>query len=465
MLRSTRLINTAFDKRLITLHFQEITLRHNSKAFGWNAIFGDFWSLKTMRALLLFVFSASCLLSWGQKTLVMGDNTYEPSIRSVQCYPNQPTEGNSLLPAVARMDSQNLLLEFDDLREQKNNYYARLMHCNFDWTKSTLMDLDFMHDYNEFPINDYGYSVNTHVPYVHYRYPIPAVKIPGNYLLMVYRDGNKQDLILTKRIVIFNGRVSFAPDDQISGLGNIRSTNQALNFVVNYSNVEILNPMGSVHVVIRQNQRWDNAKFDVKPSFIREDASQLEYRFFDMDKTFSGGNEFRFVDFRSLNSPGQNTLKIDKSHKPYDLFVALDGPRGSQAYSQYPDMNGSFAPANLDYNDEPWISANYVQVNFGLKSPKLKDDVYVIGAFNGWNKNAENKMDYDATQGLYSRRMLLKQGFYNYQYWVDSPDDPNQVEGNHFETENMYEVLVYYRPFQPNADLLIGYFVIPVNPR
>ena len=43
--------------------------------------------------------------------------------------------------------------------------------------------------------------------------------------------------------------------------------------------------------------------------------------------------------------------------------------------------------------------------------------------------------------------------------------DPNQIEGNHFETENMYEVLVYYRPFQPNADLLIGYFVIPVNQR
>jgi len=61
--------------------------------------------------------------------------------------------------------------------------------------------------------------------------------------------------------------------------------------------------------------------------------------------------------------------------------------------------------------------------------------------------------------------MLLKQGFYNYEYWGDSPDDPNQIEGDHFQTENMYEVLVYYRPFQPMADLLVGYFVIPVNAR
>ncbi len=418
-----------------------------------------------MRAILLILFSSLCLHSRAQKTLVMGDKTYEPQIRSVQCYPNQPTEGNASLPAVARMDNQNLLLEFDDLRDQRNNYYARLMHCNFDWTKSGLMDLDFMREYNEFPINDYQFSGNTHIPYVHYRYQVPPVKLPGNYLIMVYRDGNRQDLILTRRILIFDGRVSLVPDDQIAGLGNIRSTNQALNFVVNYPEMEVLNPMASVHVVIRQNQRWDNAKYDVKPSFIREDVSQLEYRFFDMDKTFSGGNEFRFVDFRSLNSPGQNTGRLDKSIKPYELFVALDGPRGGQPYSQYPDMNGSFAPANLDYNDDPAITCNYVQVNFGLKSPKLKNDVYVIGAFNGWDKNAENKMDYDADRGLYSRRMLLKQGFYNYEYWVAAPDDPNQIEGDHFETENVYEVLVYYKPFQPNADLLVGYFVIPVNPR
>jgi len=93
-------------------------------------------------------------------------------------------------------------------------------------------------------------------------------------------------------------------------------------------------------------------------------------------------------------------------------------------------------------------------------------DVYVIGAFNGWDKGVENKMDFDATQNVYTRRLLLKQGFYNYQYWVDAPNaDANQIEGNYFQTENLYEVLVYYKPFQPNADLLIGYFVLPVNPR
>ena len=76
----------------------------------------------------------------------------------------------------------------------------------------------------------------------------------------------------------------------------------------------------------------------------------------------------------------------------------------------------------------------------------------------------DNKMQFE--NGLYTKRLLLKQGFYNYTYWTTPPEpDGNQVEGNYFQTENLYEVLVYYRAFQPNADLLIGYFVIPVNPR
>ncbi|MBY0436345.1 MAG: DUF5103 domain-containing protein [Cyclobacteriaceae bacterium] len=403
-------------------------------------------------------------LAYSQKNLVLQDKTYEPQIKTVRLYPNQPTEGNTILPAVTRVDVQNLMLEFDDLQEERNNYYARVIHCNFDWSKSTLMDLDYMRDYNEFPINDYSFSINTHVPYVHYRFAIPTVKLPGNYVLIVYRDGNKQDLVLSWRFAVNDSRIALTQDSDLSGLGNIRSTNQALNFVLSYRGIEVINPAGSIHVVVRQNQRWDNAKYDVQPSFLREDVSELEYRFFDMDKTFSGGNEFRFVDFRSLNYPGQNTYKLDRSHKPFDLVVALDAPRGSQAYSQYPDMNGNFTIDNQDIRSEPWISSNYVYVNFGLQSPPIKGDVYVVGAFNGWQRTSENKLAYD--QGIYAQRILLKQGFYNYQYWVDAKGaDANQVEGNYFQTENLYEVFVYYRPFQPNADLLLGYFVIPVNPR
>ncbi len=398
-----------------------------------------------------------------QKTLKMEDEEYEPQIRTVLCYSLSP--GPGIPAAVAKLDVQDIVLEFDDLQDDRNNYYARLIHCNYDWTKSQLRDLDILKDYNEFPINDYAFSMNTYTPYVHYRFAVPPVKLPGNYLLVVYRNGDKSDIVLSRRLLIYQNVMMLAEEDNMVGLGNLKSTNQALNFMVSYSRMEVLNPATSVHLVIRQNLRWDNGRFNVQPSFIREDIKQLEYRFFDMNNTFSAGNEFRFVDFRSLNSPGINTQRIDRTVTPPELYVAQDAPRTGLAYTQFPDKNGAYVIENLDSRQEPWITCNYLNVNFTLRSPKLNEDVYLIGNFNSWKQNEENRMTWN--NGFYSAKVFLKQGFYDYQYWVSptSTMNGNYLEGNYFQTENMYEVLVYYRPFQPNADMLVGYFMIPVNPR
>lgn len=401
-----------------------------------------------------------------KKELVFENRTYEPEIKSVQLYSEKREVRSQLLPAVTQLNQNDLVLEFDDLRNDVNSYYARIIHCQYNWTASSLRDLDFMIDYNEFNVNDYAFSSNTQIPYVHYRFNLPRVKLPGNYLLVVYRNGNKSDIILSHRFMVFESRTSLAQGNQTSGALTLRSSNQQLNFTVDYKGLEILNPFESVHVVIRQNQRWDNAKFDVKPSFLREDVHQIEYRLFDNDKFFTAGNEFRFVDFRSINFPGQNTDRIDKSTIPNHLWVQPDASRVNQVYSQYPDINGQFYIENRDNgNDE--TASNYIDVTFTLETQELeKAKVFVVGAFNQWLKNQESQMTFDPALGAYQNTQLLKQGWYNYQYLVaNSTLSPYHFEGSHYETENFYEVFVYYRPFQPNADLLIGYFPIFINPR
>lgn len=133
-------------------------------------------------------------------------------------------------------------------------------------------------------------------------------------------------------------------------------------------------------------------------------------------------------------------------------------------YAQYPDLNGNYVIENLDYR-EASISGDYVFVTFTLAtSQTVNGDVHLIGALNNWDHSAESKMSYQ--KGTYEKTLFLKQGWYDYQYWVDG-DKQNgfQLEGSHFETENLYEVLIYYRPFRPNADLLVGYYQLPVNAR
>ncbi|MBK5279020.1 MAG: DUF5103 domain-containing protein [Bacteroidia bacterium] len=397
-----------------------------------------------MRYPLLIILTLLCLHLEAQKKLQFIDMVYEPQIKTVQLLPD-------------------LSIEFDDLQDNRNDYYARLIHCNYDWTKSSLQDLDFLSEYNEFNLNEYSFSNNNYPVFVHYRFVIPTVNIPGNYLLVLYRDGDKNDLILTKRFFVVDNKVTLSKDNSIAGMGTLKTSNQQLNFILNYQRANIINPMESVHVVIRQNQRWDNARMDVKPSFVRESSKQLEYRFFDQDQHFTAGNEFRFVDFRSLNSPGENTGKIDRTVKPNRLTIQLDKSRGGQAYARYADANGRYEIENFDFGDAV-TSANYVETIFSLLSNKIEGDVYVMGAFNNWIREDENRMAYNPGKGIYEAKILLKQGFYNYQYAVESKSLPSDYfEGSHFETENVYEVLVYYRPFQPNADLLLGYFVLPVN--
>jgi hypothetical protein len=388
------------------------------------------------------------------------DYAYDSQIKTIRLFPAAEDPEVKLLPSVTSLNGGQLLLEFDDLQGDRVNYYAKIISCNYDWTKSTLHDLDFLENYNEFNIDDYEYSSNTLVPYVHYRFLIPPVKIPGNYVVVVYRDGDLEQLALSKRFMVSSDVVTVIREANY-GMSAFKANNQQINFTMNYNGVDIPNPLETVNVVIRQNQRWDNAQWNIKPSFVREASKTLEYRFFNTDKSFRGGNEFRFVDFTSINYPGQNTDKLERTKAGIKLSLVLDAPRDGQRYAQYRDLNGGFVIQNRDAGGGESTS-NYLNVIFSLQSAqRYNSDVFVIGAFNNWRLEPNNKMKYE--DGIYQSEIQLKQGFYNYAYITSNPAE--SIEGSYFETENFYEIFVYNKSIYPSADMLIGYYSFVVNPR
>lgn len=399
------------------------------------------------------------------KILELTDKTYEPEIKTVRLYNLQGFELRpELNPAVTQLGTWSLVLEFDDLRNQRENYYLRIIHCNHNWTKSTLMDLDYMPEYNEYPVNEFEFSLDTQIPYVHYSIRLPAVKLPGNYVAVVYRGSDRNDVLLSRRFMVFDPQFTFLREGSLIGPGTVAERNQQINFKVNYKNVKVINPLETVNVTVRQNQRWDNLTEQIKPSFLREHQTELEYRFFSDDRFFISGNEFRFFDLRSLIYPGRNVNSIDRNSKPPKAFLAIDHSRYSDKYSLYPDYNGNYILDNLDYQGRN--TSNYIDVYFTLQSEPVDGEVYVIGAFSDWRLDASTKMHYDTTQKAYRSNVLLRQGWYDYQYLVKSKSlPPYYFEGSHYETENLYEIFVYYRSFQPQADLLLGYFLLGENRR
>ena len=393
------------------------------------------------------------------------DETFNPNVQTVRLM----TPDGPLVTSTFPIDQiEPVLLSFEMLELDENatygDYSVKIVHCNSDWRKSKLYDMDFLPQrYNEFRITDEQLSFNTKIPFGHYQWLLPRVTQPGNYVIQVYQGSNENDVLFTKRFMVYGRLVSVGAEVVPSSDVARRNTSQQLEFVVNYGNIDIPNPQQDVYVVVRQNRQWFNAIEGLKPTFVRAADRQLEYRPFDLTNNFYAASEFRFFDLRTTNALGQNVGKILREKVPTEAILLPDQNRSGQAFSQYNDLNGAFVVGNLEQQGGE-LSADYILTHFFLEADNpANGEVYVIGAFNGNVLNEKNKLAYDASLGGYRAAILLKQAFYNYLYYVDGPDNPYAYDGNHFQTENQYEIFVYTRPIGVRADLLIGYTTVWAN--
>ncbi|AYA35875.1 DUF5103 domain-containing protein [Hymenobacter oligotrophus] len=395
------------------------------------------------------------------------DATYDPDVQSVQCYAStgQPTEVFNP-PVVPLASSGSMVLEFDILGNQSRRLTARLVHCNADWSPSVLTDLQFLNEINEFNLTQYRTSVGTQVPYFHYRLAIPPVKLSGNFLLVV-QDGTTRQPLLSRRLLVFENLVEVAAQLGLAPGGSARYTMQQIDFAIRYGNYPLVNPAVETKVVMRQNFRWDNAKYNLRPTFVRDAEQQLDYQYFNFENAFPAFNEFRFADLRSLRTAGVGVAQLNTQSSPREVLLLPEETRTERAYTQYEDADGQRVFESREYGNGA-TNADYVWTTFQLRAPSVAPGpVYVFGALTDWKLKDDFKLTYNAAQQLYTGRALLKQGYYNYYYVVGQPNgaapDAGHFEGSYQLTQNQYDILVYYRPPGTRTDLLIGYRPLTVN--
>ncbi len=410
---------------------------------------------------ILFSFSISPQQSG--KKLQYKDLSYEEEIRTVLLYPSRGVANDVFSSPVGQVGRNNLILEFDDLVESHEQYRVKIINCNSEWRPTSLKTLDYLYDFNEFNITNYEYSTDTKIGYIHYTFKLPPIKLPGNYVLVAYRGTNEKDIILSKRFMIVSQKVDIEITSSTTGLTSINRQNQQIDFKITYEDFELINPIERIKVVLRQNQQWFNAITNLKPSFFRE--GELEYRFFNFENNFGGGNEYRLFDIRSLRYPGQNVQRVDLLKRPSEVQVMLEAPRIYQAYAQYEDINGDFFIQNQDTGGSSESDYLYTTFSLALKEP-IGGDIHVIGKMNNNSLDESTKMTYSKKSKKYTNTQLLKQGFYNYKYVVKGDTlKTNYLEGDHFETENEYELFIYYDPPELRGELLIGYRQLTLNAR
>ena len=400
------------------------------------------------------------------KQLRFEDAIYEDSIRTVLFYPETGLQEQAIFaPVLELKQARPLVIEFDELGDNFKRYNIKVLHCNADWTRSNLNELEYMDDFNEQPINEYQFSFNTKVKYVHYRAHLPRVKVSGNYLLKVYRNGVEADLVLTRRFIVYENQVSIVLNPGFSNSPAERLQNQQIDFTVSYKNFNIVNPQEDVKVCIRQNYRWDNAITQLRPFTINEFDRVLEYTAFNNENNFKGLNEYRYFEMQSVRFLGFNMRLLDASGDIVQSYLSTDRPRNRQAYLRVKDFNGAFLINNFETGNGS-TDADYLQVHFALESPLLPEDVYVVGKFNEWKPDARHRLLYNQEKNLYEGSFLLKQGIYNYAYAVATQGgklDEARIENSHQATENIYEVILYHRPIGVRYDMVIGYRLVQIN--
>ena len=126
------------------------------------------------------------------------------------------------------------------------------------------------------------------------------------------------------------------------------------------------------------------------------------------------------------------------------------------------DVNFKFTPHFLeDHNDDSEYESEYIMVDFYLKYDYHEEnEIYVFGAISNWDYKEKYKLKYNEKLKLYNTKLLLKQGYYNYQYKINNE---NEIEGNYFETKNEYTIYVYYKPIWARYEKIIGINKITSN--
>jgi len=385
-----------------------------------------------------------------------------PEIRTPRLF----QQNNQQSMALITLNSSDLLeLHFDDMSGVPKNYYYTYVLCNADWTPADVSPFDYIRGFPQNRLSQYRASTVTDSRYVHYQALLPDRNCmpskSGNYLLKVYLDADTSKLAFTKRMLVVDNRASVGAQVQQPFDNEILRTHQKIQVAVNTQQLNILSPQ-QTKLVILQNNRWDDAIRDIQPTFIR--GKMMEYNA-EQNCIFPAGKEYRWADLQSFRFLSDRMDRVDKAREPVDVYLKPDLERNNLRYLFFRDRNG-WDEINTTESLNPWWQTDYAYVHFTFapanRQPFAGRSVYLLGSFTGNQIGDTSRMVYDAARGLYTKTILLKQGYYSYAYVTKSdkhPEekaDPTLTEGNYWETENEYTVLFYYRSFSSRHDELVG---------
>lgn len=384
-----------------------------------------------------------------------------PNIHTLQLKVDEKAEA---FPVLKLNSGETLNVSFDDLTHEYRRYTYKIEHCD---AEGNVSDELFESEYvncvdDEVVIDDYEQSENTTVLYTHYTFSLPNAQmrplLSGNYRITVSTENNDGEVmpVLRTYFGVVDTQVGIYPTCSTNTEVDWNSSHQQLSLRIDASNLTLRDAENEVKVVVMQNRRLDNAI--INPRFTAQNGNSLLWEH-TRDLIFEAGNEYRKMEIISTRYPGMHGEGVRWIEPYYHYTIMADNERKHYLYDE--DRNGLYL-TRYDGGGNADVQADYVLAHFSLNTlPMQNAKVYISGQWTGGSLNERYAMRYDVASDSYVADVLLKCGYYNYLYltalskdWKHGTTSP--IEGNYYQTENEYDILVYYRPTGGRYWLLVG---------
>ena len=406
---------------------------------------------------LLLLITAFCLNLTAQTTY--HTRIFQPDIKTLQI----GVVGVKLgLPNMQLTGTDVMQISFDQMSREAHSYGYKVIHCNADWTPSSLNSNEYLSGYTTGNITDYSTSLNTTYLYTHYSFLLPnsdmSFKISGNYVVIIYEDNQVDKPIAHACFSIVDPQVAITATVRGNTDTELSGRVQQLDFEVALNGYVVREPSAELKVIVRQNNRTDNQVTDLQPTYVTN--SNLSF-INNKGLIFEGGNQYHRFDFSSVYAAGEGISSIHFTDPHYDVILNNDKIRTSKTYAYDLDVHGKFV-INLQNATNNDIEADYMMVHFNLPTnqPFFDGQLYLGGEFNYNQMNDDVRLKYDVKTESYVQDILLKQGGYNYQYWFvpkgETKATSERVEGSYWQTKNEYTIYIYHRPWGEHYDKLVG---------
>lgn len=369
------------------------------------------------------------------------------------------TQNNQNVVPIFRL-GDSFGFEFDDLYGNEADYYFQITHCDYNWTPTSIPKSEYLSGFDDQKIQQYINSFNTLQLFTHYKLSLPnnytTLKISGNYVLTILNSD--KELVLKRYFVLYEDIVTVPLKiKRPRTVQNIYKKHN-LEFQVNAKDILLQNPTQNLKVVLLQNNNFNTAIKNIVPQYNLGNAFVYKY---DTETQFWAGNEFLNFDSKDIRNANNYVSFVNSENEIYSTHLYTNDAKASFPYSSYSDLNGNFSERKFDAENNK-IESDYSWVYFTLSAPLANpsSSIYVMGMFNNYSITPENKMDFNTEKGIYEKAILIKQGFTSYQYVTvnnkGNIDQENAVDGNFYQTENDYTVLVYYKGSIDRYERVVG---------